>query len=147
MKNGAGVQAAYKGHPVVGITGDAGFGYSGMELETLSKYRIPGIMIVYNNNAWGTWPGYSRQKLVAHVHQFQENLPYDRMGEALRAHGEYVRNPDEFTPALQRCWDVAKNENRPSIINCQAVKEYHLRSEYPPGMPSQMEPGCAAYNH
>ena len=147
VKLGAGEQAAWKGNPVVGITGDAGIAYSGFEMETLAKYQIPAIQIVYNNNAWGTWPGFSRQKLVAHVHQFQENLRYDQIATALGGHGEYVQNPDEFLPALQRCWDLARDEGIPSLINCQAKKEYHLRSQFPPGMPSQLEPGCAAYNH
>ena len=146
-KQEAGAQNGYADTPIVCITGDAGFGYSGMEVETLTKYRIPGIIIVYNNNAWGTWPGFSRNKQVAHVHQFQENLRYDQIAMALGGHGEYVHSADMFLPALQRAWDVAMNERRPTVINCQAMKEYHLRGEYPPGMPSQLEPGCAAYNH
>ena len=53
-RHGIGAQADFKGHPIVAITGDAGFGYTAMELETLSKYRLPAILVVYNNNAWGT---------------------------------------------------------------------------------------------
>ena len=49
VRQGTGPQADYQGHPVIAITGDAGFGYSGMEMETLSKYRFPAVVIVYNN--------------------------------------------------------------------------------------------------
>ena len=45
----------YKGHPIICITGDAGFGYTAMEIDTMAKYRLPVVVIVYNNNAWGTW--------------------------------------------------------------------------------------------
>ncbi len=44
VQQGVGPQAAYKGTPVVCITGDAGFGYTAMEMETLSKYRLPVIV-------------------------------------------------------------------------------------------------------
>ena len=147
MHLGAGPQAPYKGSPVIGITGDAGFAYSGMEIETMAKYKIPAIMIVYNNNAWGTWAGYASNPLAAHVHLFQENLRYDKISEALGGHGEYVTAPDQFTPALKRCWDIAVNERRPSVINCQAKKEFWIARDYPPGMLGQVEPGCMSYNH
>src|SRR5207237_411248 len=61
---GVGPQAPYKGHPIVCTTGDAGVGYSIMEIETLSKYRLPAVVIVYNNNAWGTWSGAAREPLA-----------------------------------------------------------------------------------
>ena len=52
---GVGPQAPYQGHPIICITGDAGFGYTAMEIDTMAKYRLPVVVIVYNNNAWGTW--------------------------------------------------------------------------------------------
>ncbi len=144
---GAGYQKGYENLPVVATTGDAGFGYSGIEVETLAKYRVPAIIIVYNNNAWGTWGGGSRNPLVGHAHLFQENVRYDKMAEALGGHGEYVTKPEEMRPALQNAWDVAKNEGRPSVINCQAKKEFWSRAEFPPGLITQVEPGIEAYNH
>jgi acetolactate synthase I/II/III large subunit len=104
---GAGPQAAHQGTPVVCITGDAGFGYTAMEMETLSKYRLPVIVIVYNNNAWGTWTGSARDPKALPIHLFQENIRYDKVGEALGAHGEYVTEPGAFRPALARAWQVA----------------------------------------
>ena len=148
MKHGAGYQAGYEGNPILGVTGDAGFGYSGMEIETLAKYRIPGIMVVYNNNAWGTWAGGRRAGAhIAHAHLFQEGVRYDKMAEALGGHGEYVTSPDEMKTALRRAWDVAVNESLPTVINCQAKKEFWDRGQYPPGMTGTTEPGCEAYAH
>jgi thiamine pyrophosphate-dependent acetolactate synthase large subunit-like protein len=144
---GVGAQKPYQGGPVVGITGDAGFGYSAFEIETMAKYKIPGIVIVYNNNAWGTWAGYSRLPRAGHMHLFQENLRYDKVAEALGGYGEYVTTPDGFTPALERCWQVAVNERKPSVINCQAKKEFWIQRDFPPGMLGQVEPGVMAYNH
>ena len=91
VQQGVGAQADYKGHPVIAVTGDGGIGYSGMELETIAKYQLPVITIVYNNNAWGTWTGQRNNAISLPIHLFQENIRYDKMGEALGAHGEYVK--------------------------------------------------------
>jgi thiamine pyrophosphate-dependent acetolactate synthase large subunit-like protein len=147
VQQGVGPQAAYKGHPVIAITGDAGFGYTGMEMETLSKYRLPAVVIVYNNNAWGTWNGQVNNTVGLPVHLFQENIRYDKMGEALGAHGEYVTQPDQFRPALERAYQVALDQRRPSVINVQAKKEFWLRDQYPPGFLGKIEPGVMSYYH
>jgi thiamine pyrophosphate-dependent acetolactate synthase large subunit-like protein len=147
VQNGVGPQAAYKGAPVICVTGDAGIGYTIMELETASKYRMPIIVIVYNNNAWGTWTGNSRSPVTLSLHLFQENVRYDKVAEGLGAHGEYVTKPGDFRAALERCYDIAVKESRPSLINCQAKKEFWNRQQYEPGFLGTVEPGCMAYNH
>lgn len=147
VQNGVSVQAPYKGHPIVCITGDAGFGYTAMEMETLSKYRLPVIVIVYNNNAWGTWTGNRNNSKTLCIHLFQENLRYDKIGEALGAHGEYVTKPEDFRPALERSYQIAVKESRPSVINCQAKKEFWIKEQYPPGSLGKVEPGCMSYYH
>ena len=138
---------ASRGHPVIGITGDGGFGYSGMELETLSKYRLPAVIVVYNNNAWGTWTGQRNNPRAVPVHLFQENLRYDKLGEALGAHGEYVTRPDEMRPALERAYQAARDESRPAVVNVQAKKEFWLRDQYAPGFLGKIEPGLMSYYH
>jgi len=140
---GIGPQAPYRGAPVIGITGDAGFAYSGMELETMVKYRMPVVMIVYNNNAWGIM---SQGKPI-HMYLFQENLRYDKIGEALGARGEYVTKPEEFLPALKRSYDIAAKEKIATVINCQAKREFWQGTQYPPGFLGKTEPGCMAYGH
>ena len=147
VRHGIGAQAVFKGHPIVAITGDAGFGYTAMELETLSKYRLPAILVVYNNNAWGTWSGQRNNTVGLPVHLFQENLRYDKLGEALGTHGEYVTKASEMRPALERAYQVALDESRPSIINVQAKKEFWLRDQYPPGFLGKIEPGVMSYFH
>ena len=147
VKEGRGLQSVVRGAPVVSITGDAGFGFTGFEVETQAKYRLPVINIVYNNNAWGTFRGQEDNPLTFHMHLFQENLRYDKVGEGLGAHGEYVTKPSEFLPALQRAYQIAVDENRPSVINCQAIKEFWYADEYPPGFLGKVEPGAMAYYH
>jgi thiamine pyrophosphate-dependent acetolactate synthase large subunit-like protein len=141
---GAGVQEAHKGHPVIGITGDAGFAYTGMELETLAKYRIPAVIIVYNNNAWGVHgSGRSNPRRGTarsyHMYLFQENVRYDKVAEGLGARGEYVTRAADFLPALERSYQIAADQGIPTLINCQAKKEFRMLGK--------SEPGCMAYNH
>jgi len=147
VKEGIGLQGVVRGAPVVAITGDAGFGFSGFEIETQAKYRLPVINIVYNNNAWGTFRAEAENPVTLHMHLFQENLRYDRVGEALGAHGEYVRRPSEFLPALERAYQIAVAENRPSVINCQAKKEFWFADQFPPGFLGKVEPGVMGYYH
>ncbi|MGH9801305.1 MAG: thiamine pyrophosphate-dependent enzyme, partial [Blastocatellia bacterium] len=131
----------------LGVTGDAGIGYTIMELETASKYRMPIIVIVYNNNAWGTWSGNSRSPVTLSMHLFQENVRYDKVAEGLGAHGEYVTAPGDFKAALERCYQIAVKESRPSLINCQAKKEFWVKQQFEPGFLGTVEPGCMSYNH
>ena len=147
VQNGVSVQAAYKGAPVICVTGDAGIGYTIMELETASKYRMPMVVIVYNNNAWGTWTGNSRNPVTLSLHLFQENVRYDKVAEGLGAHGEYVTQSGDFRAALERCYQIAVKESRPALINCQAKKEFWSGQQYPPGFLGTVEPGCMSYNH
>ncbi|MFL6672664.1 MAG: thiamine pyrophosphate-binding protein [Massilia sp.] len=147
VKEGLGVQAAYKGKPIITIMGDAAFGYSGMEMETLAKYRIPAIIIVYNNNAWGTWYLQEDEPKVLPMHLFQENIRYDKMSESLGAHGIYVNRPQDFLPALQRAYKTAVETSMPTLINVQGKKEFWLREKYPPGFLGKVEPGVMSYYH
>ena len=152
VQQGTGPQAPYKGAPVLAVTGDAGFAYSGMEMETLSKYRIPTIMVVYNNNAWGVWRsgasgGRSDTARAQHMYLFQENLRYEKIGEALGARGEYVTKAEDLAPALARSYKAAADERLSTVINCQAIKEFWSARDYPPGLLQKVEPGCMAYYH
>ncbi|WP_010687195.1 thiamine pyrophosphate-binding protein [Methylobacterium mesophilicum] len=147
VQSGIGPQAAHKGHPIVCITGDAGFGFTGMEVETLAKYRMPVVIIVYNNNSWGTWYPARNEANRAPLHLFQENLRYDRVAEGLGGHGEYVCTPEAFRPALERAWKVAETESRPTVINCQAKKDFWVKEAYEPGFLGKVEPGVMAYYH
>src|ERR1700739_4187059 len=41
--------AVESGAPVVAIEGDSAFGFSGMELETICRYRLPVVVVILNN--------------------------------------------------------------------------------------------------
>ena len=41
--------AIVSGDPVVAVEGDSAFGFSGMELETICRYHLPVVVVVFNN--------------------------------------------------------------------------------------------------
>ena len=115
-------------------------------LEALAKYKIPAVVLVYNNNAWGVYGSARRATRSMHMYLFQENLRYDKIAEGLGARGEYVTSPEQLREALPRSYEMAAKDGVSTLINCQAIKEFWT-NEYPPGLPRKVEPGCMAYYH
>jgi thiamine pyrophosphate-dependent acetolactate synthase large subunit-like protein len=147
VAQGAGPQKPYQGSPVFAVTGDAGIAYTIMELDTLGKYRLPVILVVYNNNAWGTFTAARRGSTRSmHMYLFQENLRYDKMAEGLGARGEYITRAADLMPALERSYEIAAKDGTSTLINCQGLKEFWDRT-YAPGFLGKVEPGCMGYNH
>ncbi|MEQ1161270.1 thiamine pyrophosphate-binding protein [Acinetobacter calcoaceticus] len=146
IKQGVGVQKEFKGAPVVVQCGDSELGYSLLELETAVMYKLPLIVIVYNNNSWGTWFNTNSSE-AEKLHHMRENTRYDVMAEQLGVHGEYVTNPKDMRAALQRCYKIAAKESKPCLINVQAIREFSSAKLYPPGYTTVPEPGIASYQH
>lgn len=147
VQRGVGPQAPYKGAPVLCVTSDAGMAYSLFELETATKYNIPVICVVYNNDSWGMWPAAVRTPQAMHMYLFKENLRYDKLAEGLGARGEYCTTPDQLREALKRSYQAASDSNASTLINCQALKEFTSARAYPPGPPRNPEPGVGAFAH
>ena len=147
VQRGVGPQAEYKGAPALVITSDAGAAYSMFELDTASKYKIPIIALIYNNNSWGMWPNAVRSARSLHMYIFQENIRYDKLAEGLGVRGEYVKSGEQLRAALDRSYKIAAAENVSTLINCQAIKEFTSPRDYPPGISMNAEPGIGAFAH
>ncbi len=146
IKQGVGTQKEFRGAPTVVQCGDSELGYSLLELETAVMYKLPIIVIVYNNNSWGTWKdAHSPEALQLHL--MRNNTRYDIMAQQIGVHGEYVNKPEDMQPALRRCYEIASRENRPCLINVQAIREFTSSTMYPPGYTTVPEPGIASYQH
>jgi thiamine pyrophosphate-dependent acetolactate synthase large subunit-like protein len=147
VQRGVGPQAPYRGGPVLCVTSDAGCAYSLFELDTASKYRIPLIVVVYNNDSWGVWPAAARAPQAMHMYLFQQNLRYDRLAEGLGVRGAYVDTDSQLRQALKEAYDEAAKSKTSTLINCQALKEFSSGRDYPPGLPRNVEPGAGSYMH
>jgi oxalyl-CoA decarboxylase len=106
--------AVTSGLPVVAIEGDSAFGFSGMELETICRYRLPVVTIVFNNNGVyrGTDVNPTGGADVAPT-VFVKGARYDKMIEAFGGIGYHATTPTELTRALQE----AIASGKPTLIN------------------------------
>ena len=110
--------AAKLAHPqrsVFVFLGDGTFGYHAMEFDTALRYNLPIIAVVGNDARWNAEhqlqiQNYGEERTVG-----CELLPsrYDKMIEALGGHGEFIQQPDDLTPAVER----ALASGLPACIN------------------------------
>jgi len=102
------------GKPVLAVEGDSAFGFSGMEVETICRYKLPVCVVVFNNNGIyrGTDVNPSGGSDVATT-VFVKDARYDKMMEAFGGVGVNVTTPDE----LKRAVDVAMDSGKPTLIN------------------------------
>jgi len=102
--------AAVTGKPVVAIEGDSAFGFSGMELETICRYELPVVTVIFNNNGVyrGDAPGnpYSPTGLL-------RDARYEKIIEAFGGAGHHVTD----TPSLTKVLTEALASGKPALIN------------------------------
>jgi 2-hydroxyacyl-CoA lyase 1 len=99
--------------PVVSVTGDSAFGFSGMELETICRYGLPITTIVLNNGGIGggfeDWP--ADQPLPPSA--LSRTARYEKVCEAFGGQGYYVEDPADLRPTL----DKAISSGKPSVVH------------------------------
>jgi oxalyl-CoA decarboxylase len=102
------------GKPVLAVVGDSAFGFSGMEVETICRYKLPVCVVIFNNNGIyrGTDVNPTGGPDVATT-VFVKDSRYDKMMEAFGGVGVHVTTPDE----LKRAVDAAMDSGRPTLIN------------------------------
>jgi len=102
------------GKPVLAVEGDSAFGFSGMEVETICRYKLPVCIVVFNNNGIyrGTDVNPTGGSDVATT-VFVKDSRYDKMIEAFGGVGVHVTTPDE----LKRAVDAAMDSGKPALIN------------------------------
>jgi oxalyl-CoA decarboxylase len=107
--------AVTSGKSVVAIEGDSAFGFSGMEIETICRYSLPVVTIVFNNGGIykGTDINYSGGADPAPT-VFVSNARYDRLIEAFGGNGHHVTDQQSLTKALTD----ALASGKPALINC-----------------------------
>ncbi|KAJ7000501.1 2-hydroxyacyl-CoA lyase [Populus alba] len=104
---------------VVAVEGDSGFGFSAMEVETLVRYQLPVVVIVFNNG--GVYGG-DRRNLEEITGPFKDDpaptsfvpgAAYHVLIEAFGGKGYLVGTPDELKSALSESFTARK----PAVIN------------------------------
>ncbi len=106
---------ARPGSPAFIIYGDGSFGLNGFEFEAAVRQDIPIIGVMGNDAAWtqirrGQVMLFSEDRAPATQLAFTR---YDRIVEAMGGHGEYVEDPAEIQPAIER----ALASGKPALVN------------------------------
>jgi oxalyl-CoA decarboxylase len=106
--------AVETGKRVLAVVGDSAFGFSGMEVETICRYKLPVCVVVFNNNGIyrGTDvnPG-SGPDVATTV--FVKDARYEKLMEAFGGIGVHVTTPDE----LKRAVGEAMQSGKPTLVN------------------------------
>jgi oxalyl-CoA decarboxylase len=105
--------AVTTGQQVIAVEGDSAFGFSGMEVETICRYKLPVCVIVFNNN--GVYKGTDANPLGTDVAPtvFVKNARYDLLMEAFGGVGVHATTADELQAAIAE----AMATRRPTLIN------------------------------
>ena len=112
---GASIAAAVEtGKSVLAVEGDSAFGFSGMEIETICRYKLPICVVVFNNN--GIYRGVDvnlggGDDVAPTV--FVKDARYDQMMAAFGGEGIYATNQDELSQAVRK----ALAEGKPTLVN------------------------------
>ncbi|KAI3876930.1 hypothetical protein MKX03_032475 [Papaver bracteatum] len=104
---------------VVAVEGDSGFGFSAMEVETLARYQLSVVVIVFNNG--GVYGGDRRNpeeiggpyKDDPAPTSFVPGAAYHTLIEAFGGKGYLVGTPEELKSALEESFFARK----PTVIN------------------------------
>jgi oxalyl-CoA decarboxylase len=106
--------AVETGKPVLAIEGDSAFGFSGMEVETICRYKLPVCIVIFNNDGIyrGTDVNRSGGADPAPT-MFVKGARYDKIIEAFGGVGANAASPDE----LRRAVNDAMNSGKPTLIN------------------------------
>ncbi len=102
--------AAVTGKPVLAIEGDSAFGFSGMEIETICRYQLPVVTIVFNNN--GVYRGDPPDSSYTPTGLLRD-ARYDRIIEAFGGAGYHCTD----TPGLTKAVSEALRAGKPALIN------------------------------
>ena len=102
------------GDPVVAIEGDSAFGFSGMELETICRYRLPVVVVVLNNGGVYRGDGLNPASPDPAPTTLMPMARHDRLITAFGGVGYHVSTPAQLDNALRD----ALASGGPSLIDC-----------------------------
>jgi acetolactate synthase-1/2/3 large subunit len=99
---GVGAKAARPDKPVLVLHGDGSFGMNAMEMDTAVRHNLPVVTVISLNGGWTADPegGKIGRQLV-----YQR---YEKLMDAFGGHGEYVEQPADIRPALERAFASGK---------------------------------------
>jgi oxalyl-CoA decarboxylase len=107
--------AVVSGRPVVAIEGDSAFGFNGMEIETICRYHLPIVTVIFNNGGIYRGDDLNRSGGADPAPTvLMKNARYDKLIEAFGGVGYHAVDPQGLVKALTEA--LASRE--PALIDC-----------------------------
>ncbi|MFQ6040909.1 MAG: thiamine pyrophosphate-binding protein [Candidatus Poribacteria bacterium] len=108
-------QLARPQHRAILLSGDGSFGFGAMEFDIAVKNNIPIVAVLSNDRYWGIIrhpqiARYGEERAIGTELGFTR---YDKIVEALGGYGEFVENPADIAPAIERALD----SGAPACVN------------------------------
>jgi acetolactate synthase-1/2/3 large subunit len=95
---GLGAKAAKPDKPVLVLHGDGSFGMNAMEMDTAVRHNLPIVTVISLNGGWTADPEGGK---IGRQLGYQR---YEKLMDAFGGHGEYVEQPADIRPALERAF-------------------------------------------
>ncbi len=115
-----GAKIVYPERTVIGFVGDGGFLMTGQEIATAFHHSVNPIILVFNNQMYGTIRMYQERTYPHRVSGTALTNPdFARFIEAFGGHGEVVEKTEELVPAVQR----ALASGKPAIVEIRMNPE------------------------
>lgn len=109
------------------VFGDGGFGFNGMEYDTMVRLGLPIIGVIGNDGVWSNIKTFHRMAYPDRLVATDLGVrPYHEMVKGLGGYGEFVDDPAEIRPALGR----ARESGLPSLINVHIAETMRMSSNY-----------------
>jgi len=105
--------AVTTGQPVIAVEGDSAFGFSGMEVETICRYKLPVCIVILNNN--GVYKGTDLDPTGRDPAPtvFVKGARYEMLMQAFGGVGVRATTPAELRSAMEE----ALRSGKPTLIN------------------------------
>jgi acetolactate synthase-1/2/3 large subunit len=108
-----GAKIAFPGRTVIGFVGDGGFMMTGQEIATAFHHSVAPIIMVFNNQMYGTIRMYQERTYPGRVSGTALTNPdFAKFIESFGGHGEVVERTEELVPAFRR----AQASGKPALI-------------------------------
>lgn len=101
------------GKRIVALEGDAAFGFSGMEYETMARHNMPITIVILNNNGIGGGVTELDPNTAPPPNVFSPEARYERIADMFGGRGYFVTEPDELEATLTE----ANSGEGPSIVH------------------------------